>query len=221
MSRAIITPEDVLGAVHGTDTFDETLVARCIDAASDIIETRCQRRFAKTDYDVLHSGSAAAREHGVPGSALYLADPARYYATPNVSACTVTENGVALPVVIANVDTLTDASSVAFVLPSSGIVRRGSISAGVFVPGYWRAGYANIRVVYTAGFDLDAGEVPHALREAAIQIALILIRQGVRGDLEQFSGQDHSYRFSRVMVPEVRDRLAAWTVVDQPVTVAR
>lgn len=217
--RAITDPGTVQAAAPGDEGFDSTLLARCIDAASEMIEAECRVRFAADDYDVLHSGSRAIADATEGGTYLRLADGARRWLTrPVISATSVTESGTTLQTAIHGVTSPLPEGDVALFVADRGIVRRGVVVGGEFFPSCWRAGYGNIRVVYRAGY--ETADMPADLVQACIDLTLLLVREGARAHVEQMSLNDGSFRLSRVLTPEVRAAKKRYAVLGHRSTVA-
>lgn len=212
-------PGVVQNAAPGDETFDATLIQRCIDAASEMIEAECRVRFAADDYDVLHSGSRAIEDWREGGTYLRLADGARRWLTlPVISVTSVTESGTALQTAIHGVTSPLPEGEIALVIADRGIVRRGIVVDGEFFPSCWRAGYGNIRVVYRAGYEPES--MPADLVQACIDLTLLLVREGARAHVEQMSVNDGSFRLSRVLTPEVRAAKKRYAVLGHRTTVA-
>lgn len=198
----------------GVDATDPN-IARCIELASQDLESECARRFLSASYAGWHSGDRAAKYApingpGVAGDTIWLADldtQGCLALAPITAVAAIKEDGVTLSVLrFPNAGTDFVDGECALVYDQSGVVVRASISGGKISRRAWSRGTANIWTSVTAGYtpiDRTApdpvnwtGTMPEDLVEVCCDLAYLYLMQGRRGQLESLSEEGTSLSFA-------------------------
>lgn len=128
-----------------TGVAEDTLLESLIDAATDLIELFCNRRFKKTTYtDELYDGNGK--------TILFM---------KNYPIVTVTSMYY---VIVGMSDELID-PTYHKVYENEGFI---------YTPHYWRVGHLNIKVTYDAGYDFAADGIPSELKQICNELAAYL-----------------------------------------------
>lgn len=211
MSGRAITNTATVQAWAPITASNATVLLRCIDGASELLENWCGRRFRTAAYTAYHSGGKARDGY----QSLWLADPATGLATPNVTAVTsVTEDGSTLSVVV--MGTAVTAGTQGMCIARTGEVIRGSVSSNLFSKTAWSVGDANVYVSYTAGFssasDTTTYTMPMDIEHACIELSWLLYRESQRVGMDNLQVGGRSAGLRGRISPQVEDAIAQWAV---------
>lgn len=194
---------------------------RCIEVASQDIESACARRFISESYACWHSGDRAYRCCGE----LYLTDRDQngLLATSPITAITkVEEDGIALSVVqLASATSFVDGEA-ALVSAASGRIQRATISGGKISLKAWASGVANIRVEWTAGYTkataTGGGTMPADIVQVCCELADMYRKEGARGGIETLGEMGANLSFVRLLSPNAKRILRGYTLSRMPQT---
>lgn len=210
MGARAMTALATVQAWSAVTTGNTTVLQRCIDAASELLERWCGRRFASTAYtNSYHSGLFAR------GCSLWLADPATGLATPNVTAVSsVVEDGTTLSTVLAG--TAYTSGTGALCIGRTGELIRVSVNGSSLSRTAWAAAEANILASYTAGFTSAASTssytMPLELEHACCELSWLLFREQNRVGLDNIQAAGRSAGLRGALSPISADAVDAWTV---------
>lgn len=210
MGARAITSLATVQAWSAVTTGNTTVLQRCIDAASEIMERWCGRRFTSTAYaNAYHSGSLAR------GCSLWLTDPATGLATPNVTAVTaIVEDGTTLSTVLTG--TAATAGTGAVCIGRTGELIRVSVNGVSTPPTAWAAGVGNVVANYTAGFTSAASTsgytMPLEIEHACCELSWLLFREQNRVGLDSIQAAGRSVGLRGALSPISADAVDAWTV---------
>jgi hypothetical protein len=211
VSGRAITDVATVEAWSSVPAADSVLLQRCIDAASEMIERECARRFTTATYTaVRHNGSDASGGR----ASLWLADPVTGLATPNVtSVALVTESGSTLSVALSS-DAFSAATQTVCVARTGELIRV-SASANEFVRVPWVSGVSNVVVTYTAGFSsapTSGYTMPLDLEQVCCELSWLLYRDKNRVGVESLQIGGRSVSLRGALSPQSVAALDAWTI---------
>lgn len=211
MSGRAITNTATVQAWAPIPASNQTVLQRCIDGASELIENWCGRRFRTASYQAWHSGGNARSAY----ASLWLADPSTALATPNVTAVAgISEDGTTLSVVI--VGTAVTAGTQAMVIARTGELLRGSVSSGLFSRTPWSMGDANVYISYTAGFtsaaDTTTYTMPLDVEQACVELTWLLYRESQRVGLDNIQTGGRSAGLRGRISPQAEDAIMQWAI---------
>lgn len=236
MARALTDAQTLLdwtGEVTGVTASDGNLI-RCIELASQDIESICNRRFLSGTFAKSHSGDRALYYQDGPfalrGDTIWLADndvQGAMALAPITATSSITEDGAALTVVMMpNAGTLTDGQYAA-VYPNSGKVVRAEVVGGKLSRKPWAAGYSNIYASVTAGFTRlvrtpdpanPTGTMPEDVVQVCCELANKYRLAADRVTLDSVSMAGANVRFLGALSVDAMRILKQYTIARQPQT---
>ena len=200
---------------------DGEVMSRCIDAASDYIESFCRRRFLTASYQARFSGDRAISR---PGESLcswiYLQDPNGLAATmPVTGTPTVVEGSTALSVVDAHVTASLTNGEYAVLDRQAGSLMRAQISGGRIYPTSWESGWGNVYVTWTAGYTARPASnktMPDDIELVCMAIARKLFRLPSRIGIDLAGGQGDYVNYADDLDATMLSTLRSYRVVSMP-----
>lgn len=223
-SRIFIDPGYAAQRLQGVKP-DDVLLETAMESACRMIEQHLNRRILQADYTAIHGGWNAIPFPGYPQGCkhvLCLADPDGLMRIGPVTAISsLTENGTALTIIKVPSGSQPYSTSAGAVLyEREGDLMRITVdSTGYdYVPTDWTGGFANIRVVCTAGWPIAS--VPDDLKECAREMTWILYKEGSRSGMESISDSGAAIQFIRTLPHLMQRSLNLYSRKRFPITLA-